>query len=292
MDALFHDSIINPNRIIYTPSTFARTSLIHLQETGTLTAKDPHTSSRKNLTSFLFFVVLSGSGTLEYSGNKYNLSVGDCVFINCVKPYSHRTSDDLWTIKWVHFFGPSLVSIYSKYAERGGQPVFKPSDLSGFLHLLEEINIMASSSDYIRDMRINELLSRLLTLLMEQSWQPAGTLQLSSKKQDLQQVREYLDNHLTERITLDDLSVRFFINKYYLSRTFREQFGIPINAYISQQRVTSAKQLLRYSDMTIEQIASQCGVDDPNYFSRMFKKFEGISPAEYRKSWQSTAQNQ
>lgn len=290
MDYLFHSNTVSSDRVIYTPSAFARSSLLHLQETGILTACQPHTSRREALSSFLFFTVISGSGQLEYDGQSFILHAGDCVFIDCAKPYSHQTSDDLWTLRWVHFFGSSMVSIYDKYCERGGQPVLHVSDTQPFVGLLEQLHRAAASGDHIRDMRINELLSRLLTLLMEQSWQPAAA-KAPARKQDLLLIREYIDGHLTEKITLDELASRFYINKYYLTRTFREHFGVPINVYISQQRVTRAKRLLRYSDLTIEQIAGQCGVHDPNYFSRMFKKTEGVSPAGYRRSWQSSEQN-
>ena len=74
---------VTSSRILYTPSTFARTSLLHLQEVGSLQAIHPHTSMRTNLTSFLCFVVLSGNGTLTYEGTAYELSAGDCVFIDC-----------------------------------------------------------------------------------------------------------------------------------------------------------------------------------------------------------------
>lgn len=82
---------VTSSRILYTPSTFARTSLLHLQEVGSLQAIHPHTSMRTNLTSFLCFVVLSGNGTLTYEGTAYELSAGDCVFIDCRKAYSHST---------------------------------------------------------------------------------------------------------------------------------------------------------------------------------------------------------
>ena len=59
-----------------------------------------------------------------------------------------------------------------KYKERGGRPVFYPDDLTPFRLLLTDLYNLASSSDYIRDMRINEKLGTLLTLLMEQSWHP------------------------------------------------------------------------------------------------------------------------
>ncbi len=61
-------SIVSSNRVLYTPSSFAKSSLLHLQEIGELSALRAHTSSRSNLQSFLFFVVIKGSGTLIYDG--------------------------------------------------------------------------------------------------------------------------------------------------------------------------------------------------------------------------------
>ena len=129
MDQFFSNnqqSIVTSNRILYTPSSFARTSLLHLQEIGELQAKKRHTSSRSKLQSFLFFTVCSGSGSLSYQGKELTLKTGDCVFIDCEKPYSHTTDEkDLWTLKWVHFYGPQMGSVYKKYCERGGRPVFR-----------------------------------------------------------------------------------------------------------------------------------------------------------------------
>ena len=65
------NSIVTSNRILYTPSSFARSSLLTLQEIGTLEALKPHTSSRDNLQSYLFFYVESGSGKLVYHGKEY-----------------------------------------------------------------------------------------------------------------------------------------------------------------------------------------------------------------------------
>lgn len=81
-------SSVTSSRILYTPSTFARTSLLHLQEVGSLQAIHQHTSTRTNLTSFLCFVVLSGTGSLTYEGMTYELSAGDCVLIDCRKAYA------------------------------------------------------------------------------------------------------------------------------------------------------------------------------------------------------------
>lgn len=277
-------SSVTSSRILYTPSTFARTSLLHLQEVGSLQAIHPHTSTRTNLASFLCFVVLSGTGSLTYERTTYGLSQGDCVFIDCRKAYSHSTSDDLWSLQWCHFYAPSLPAVYEKYKERGGRPVFHPDDSAQFTTILTDLYNLASSSDYIRDMRINEKLGTLLTLLMEQSWHPESKT-VSRKRLELAEIKEYLDEHYTEKIVLDELSEKYYINKYYLTKIFKETYGSTISNYLIAMRITKAKQLLRFTDMTVDEVGSAVGMGDANYFSRMFRKVEGISPREYRKQW-------
>ena len=293
---------VNSTRIIYTPSTFARTSLLHLQEVGTLHAIHPHISKRSDLLSFLCFIVLSGTGEVKYEGKTYKLKAGDCVFIDCRKAYSHSTGynydagngcgegqntsseEDLWSLQWCHFYAPSLSVIYEKYKERGGQPVFRPENLTSFTQLLSDLYDLADSSDHIRDMRINEKLATLLTLLMEQSWNPENVT-VSRKRMELVEIKSYLDEHYTKKIALDDLAGKFFINKYYLTKIFKETYGITINNYLMERRITRAKQLLRFTDKTMDEISISVGMDSANYFSRAFRKIEGISPSEYRKQW-------
>ena len=73
-------SSVTSSRILYTPSTFARTSLLHLQEVGSLQAIHPHTSKIADLVSFLCFIVLSGEEELKYEGEEFKLHQGDCVY--------------------------------------------------------------------------------------------------------------------------------------------------------------------------------------------------------------------
>ena len=178
-----------------------------------------------------------------------------------------------------------MSGIYDKYMERCGMPYFRPDSTQMLCDTLDQIFNIASSDDYIRDMKIFEGLSKLLTLIMEDSWQPHKTRKSSKKKQNLTEIKSYLDEHFTDRITLDFLSEMFYINKFYLTRVFKEQFGISINNYILQKRITKAKQMLRFTDKTAEEIGLECGLGAGYYFSRMFKSFEGISPGEYRKNW-------
>lgn len=87
MQELFLNSeaSVQSDRILYTPSLFARSALLNLQEVGSLKARSPHTSTRSGLTSYLYFLVLDGEGSLTYEGRQYKLKQGDCVFIDCQK---------------------------------------------------------------------------------------------------------------------------------------------------------------------------------------------------------------
>lgn len=299
--SLFISNSVSSNRIIYTPSTFARSSLIHLQETGTLQATHPHKNERSGLSSCLFFNVLSGDGRLTFDGETYALHSGDCVFIDCKKPYSHETgnitdleqadatvdtagsTNELWSLQWVHFYGPNMGAIYRKYQERGGKPVFQTSQLDSYHRILDELYNIASSPDYVRDMRIHEKLSSLLILLMEDAWDDAQ-MQSTSDTLDIQAIKDYLDENFKKRISLDDLAGSFYLNKYYLMKLFKDRYGMTINAYLNQARVTWVKQQLRFTDKTMETLAAELHIE-PAYLSRLFKKIEGISPTQFRKSW-------
>lgn len=288
MEELFSNntqSIVTSNRVLYTPSSFARTSLLHLQEIGELEARKAHTSSRSSLSSYLFFTVVFGSGTLIYNEKSYSLEESDCVFIDCHNPYSHTTDENnLWTLRWCHFYGPTLPSVYNKYCERGGRPVFKPGDPEITNSLWSSLMQTASSDDYMRDMKINQYLSALLTLIMSESWHPEDQV-TAKKKQSTYEVKKYIDENYRSKITLEQLSHDFYINKYYLSKTFKEQFGQSLSSYILSVRITKAKQLLRFSDKSIEEIGYECGLGAPHYFSQKFKDVEGVPPSKYREQW-------
>ena len=282
---LFDGELVHSRRLLYTPSPFARSSLLHLQEAGSLQARAPHASARQGLASYLVFLVEQGSGTLTYAGARHDLQAGDCAFLDCRIPYEHRTGQDLWRLRWAHFYGPNMGAIYKKYQERGGQPAFRAACPERYRTLLEEIYETASGEDHVRDMRLCSELFALLTQLMEDGWRPGAARATHGKRRSAQEVKDYLDAHFAEKITLDALAERFYINKFYLTRVFKEEFGQSISNYLAQLRITQAKRMLRFTDDSVEAIALECGLADANYFARLFKKVEGIAPGEYRRQW-------
>lgn len=283
--ALFcEDDLAVSEYLIHTPSKFARTSLLYLQEVGTLQAVRPYTTGRNGLSSYLFFTVVSGKGSFIYDGVRYSLNTGDCVFVDCRKAYSQITSDDLWKLQWVHFNGPTMGEIYKKYQERGGIPVFHTEYAAQYLELLKQLYLISEEDSRVVNMELSEKLMNLLTLLMKETWNNSKKRQTTSKL-DIHNVKKYLDEHYMEVVTLDDLAEVFFIDKYYLTKIFKAQYDTTINHYLNLVRITKAKELLRFSKHSIEEIGCQVGIPEPNYFARVFKKIEGITPSVYRSEW-------
>lgn len=96
-------------------------------------------------------------------------------------------------------------------------------------------------------------------------------------------VSDYVSTHFCENITLDDLASRFYISKYYLSRSFREVTGVGISEYVNILRVQRAQSLLQDKGMTISQVAAAVGFESISYFEKIFKRHLALAPAQYRK---------
>lgn len=97
-------------------------------------------------------------------------------------------------------------------------------------------------------------------------------------------VQDYLRAHYSGDITLDMLADKLNISRSYLSTYFKERTGINFVDYVNSIRIHNAKQLLSQSDMKIQKAALQVGYQNINSFNRMFKKFTGLTPSEFRKN--------
>lgn len=284
--ALFQTHAEKSQRILYTPGSFAKKNLTYLQEAGKLQSLQTHISKREHLNSYLFFLVENGSGSLVYQQKTVQLNAGDCVFIDCQKPYQHQCTMKLWKLQWIHFYGAQTSEIYEQYLLLGGKNCFTAKDFTLYKQLLHEIYETATVESTLHDLELNEKFSRLFYLLIKEATQQheKQTYKKGSLK-NLEPVADYLKRHFQEKITLDTLSCQFYINKFYLTRIFKEQFGMSINHYLIQLRISHAKKLLRFTQLPIEEIARQSGIQDASYFNRLFHKIEGTSPGTYRKMW-------
>lgn len=272
-------------RILSTPSAFAKDTLFYIQEIGKLKSLKRHTSKREALDSFLFVIVVSGSGTFTYNGQKYALTSGDHLFIDCKNPYSHEsTNSDPWELMWVHFNGILMDQYYFYFSNNSNSIAFQPEEPSEFITILENlmmlVNKKSTHSELLASQFLNTLVTRVLT---NNTYQHANDADTTTDK--VKQIKDFLDENFHKKIPLDMIAAEFFISKYHMSREFKKAYGITIATYIIAKRITHAKELLRFTDMQIEEIGRKCGIEESSYFNKVFRKFEGMTASDYKKKW-------
>jgi len=100
----------------------------------------------------------------------------------------------------------------------------------------------------------------------------------------IHQIKKYIIDHSHEDISLEAISRMAGLSPFYISKLFKEQFGINYIDFLTECRIEKAKKLMADPELSMKVIALEVGYRDPNYFSKVFKKMCNISPTEYRKA--------
>lgn len=98
----------------------------------------------------------------------------------------------------------------------------------------------------------------------------------------ISKAKAYIDTYYAKELTLDEVSRFVNISPYYFSKLFKEESGENFIEYLTRVRISHAKELLKDPLLSIKEICVRSGYSDPNYFSRIFKKQEDVTPSEYR----------
>ena len=104
------------------------------------------------------------------------------------------------------------------------------------------------------------------------------------KPNSMNDLRLYINASYSDEITLESLSNRFFLNKYYLVHAFKKKYGVSPIAYLNQVRCKEAQSLLEHSDLSVAEIAISVGFNSISHFSETYKKYCGVSPSATRKN--------
>ena len=272
------------DRVIITPSAYAKAHYLYVQEIGSLQSLKPHVSSRDQLDSFLLLTVLPGKGELTYRSQTFPLKQGDCAWIDCHLPYSHESSSSSpWELKWVHFSGLAAPEFYRQFSSQNLPAVFTPENPALFNECLSALLMLHKSAAPLKELMSHAYLTQLISYCYQES--AAGAKSQHDIREKLSLVNQYLHTHFSKQLSLAHLAQTFYISKYHLIREYKKSYGTtPGNALITI-RISHAKELLRFTNESVEKISSLCGFQDTAYFIRMFKRSENMTPLEYRRKW-------
>ena len=98
-------------------------------------------------------------------------------------------------------------------------------------------------------------------------------------------IEDYLNLNYSKKITLDDISLHLNLGKRQVQRIVKKLFGMTFTELLNKKRLSTAKLLLKTSDLSVEKISVMCGFEDKNYFYRRFSASFGITPGKYRNSF-------
>jgi len=145
---------------------------------------------------------------------------------------------------------------------------------------------LTSSDTYIRECEMLTDIYRITRLMYDMILfytQQVQRIRHGNYATDLvRNVANYVQHHLSESITTDQVADSLFLSRQHLSRRFTREAGIPLAAFIRNEKIEEGKRLLRYTEKPVSAIAAYLGFSSQGHFSRVFKEITGMTPGEYR----------
>ena len=127
-----------------------------------------------------------------------------------------------------------------------------------------------------------EELGRWFVQKMTEASQHIAMKQQEKTHNVVEKAKEYIEEHFASELSLEEMAKELGISPYYLSKLFKESEGVNYIDYLTGLRIDYAKEKLTHSKKSIKEICHESGYGDPNYFSRIFKKWTGVTPTEFR----------
>ncbi|MFP4698705.1 MAG: AraC family transcriptional regulator [Eubacteriales bacterium] len=242
-------------------------------------AKNHYRERKEGIEEYILIYCTDGKGTIEVNDKKHELSE-NCAF--CIpKNTKHRyysSVDNPWSILWIHFKGDDTIHYPLNYCKVVQLKSIRASKRIIFLfdmvfNVLEK-NYTLGNFIY---------LSEVLSLILSEVYYRSKSSDTETQNKHLTFAIRYMYKNLDKSLTLSILAKELELSKSYLNTLFTKHTKrSPIDFFISL-KMDEACKLLKLTDLYIYEVGQKLGYDDPYYFSRIFKKFIGMSPRAYKK---------
>jgi two-component system, response regulator YesN len=149
------------------------------------------------------------------------------------------------------------------------------------LNISDFISERDTSGEILADFSSSRDIEKYIVSLIKRIYE-SGEFAATDIKTLIRRIEEYLKSNFHKDISLDILTQQYKVSVKYLSRAFKNITGRNFSDYLSEIRMNKAKELLEKTQLTVYDIAISVGYGDPQYFHRVFKKYFGVTPNEYR----------
>lgn len=237
-------------------------------------------------------IFLSGDVTYTIEGRSYDLKPNDIVFVNAGEVHHPVIHSNAPYERIIIYVSPDFLHSYQdstyhlgfcfQQAHKEQSHVLRINSFSGSKldAVIKELDASLHDTDYANELHHSLLFLEFMVQLNRAAIHDnIHYISNSASNQKILDVLTYVNSHLTEELSVDFLANRFFISRYHLMHTFKEETGYTIGSYLSTKRLILAKELIA-DGMPITQACFECGFQNYSTFSRAFKKHFGMSPRE------------
>lgn len=224
--------------------------------------------------------ITKGHWTIIIDGNKHYLEEGDCIVIPLGSMVSCSANDPEDNSHITFGLNSGFTNEYnaSKSDTSCKLPIYMP-DISNKYILDLYRQLIVSNSNKRSGIGAIGLVFQILNELENET----------TKRKDLTSdciycntIKNYINSNINKYITLDDLSKYTGLSAKYICAVFRKGTGTTVVDYINTAKINKAKEYLLNGGLNIDEISMLVGIENSTYFSRMFKKYEGVCPRDYR----------
>ncbi|MEM8806745.1 MAG: AraC family transcriptional regulator [Cyanobacteria bacterium P01_G01_bin.38] len=244
-----------------------------------------HSFSRHTHESFAIGVIVAGAEAFRCSGSLHIAPLGSIIVVNPAELHTgHSANPSGWSYRMLYPKVELLQQAASEIANKSKPvpyfrtPVIQDRQLAKCMSRLHA-DLETSNSTLEKDSCLLALLTQLVARHAIDRPAPSS---LGRENRSINSVRDYLDAHYADDISLKILSSVANLSPFYLVRAFHAQVGLPPHAYLTQVRVRRAKDLLALG-LAISQVALLTGFVDQSHLTQHFKRAVGVPPGHYAK---------
>ncbi|MDO3695601.1 AraC family transcriptional regulator [Wenyingzhuangia sp. chi5] len=239
-----------------------------------------HNRARKNgINEYIFIYCLEGKGWIKINHKTIVLSSNTGFIIP--KNIGHQYGSDLkeaWSIYWIHFTGTYAPTFYHRFAENKETAINIAFDESRIKTLKKIIKLLESD---LTDEKVELTHFKLIDLLSSLCYKNT----LDNNIQDrIERSILFMKEHLNQTLNIEQLAKQSSLSVSRYTELFKQKTGhSPIQHFI-RLKVEKSCEYLNFTNFNIKEICREVGIQDPYYFSRVFKKQMGMSPMQYKKT--------
>lgn len=275
---ILEEGVLETSQIYFLiPSNFAKETLYCLQHLGVFFCDQRYVVTHPYWESVLILFVDEGTLEVSFDEQHYEANEGDIVIIDCRHQHKYRAKDHL-KFRYFHFTGKGSEEYINLLYKLNGSTIFRNSHSAMLNNAFRSLLRLAQSQSSMQnEHRISVYIHMILCELVEKcSNIPSVTNEYVDK------AICYMEEHVTQNISLDEIASHIKLSKFYFSRYFKKYMGMTPHQYFINMRVQYAKQLLVTTYASVEEVADQCGFDNASNFIRTFKHRTGMTPTTFR----------